>query len=284
MVAALMMIMTVELGRYGIWRTAALLTPELARDIEALGYGAIWVGGSPPADLRDVEALLAATTDIAVSTGIVNMWSAPAAEVAASYHRIDAAHPGRFLLGVGIGHPEATQEYRSPYPTMVSYLDELDVGGVPVHGRVLAALGPKASTLAAARTVGTHPYLTTTEHTRRIRAQLGAGVLVAPEQTAVVDDDVDRARATARLMVSRYLGLRNYVSNLRTLGFTDDELVDGGSDRLVDALVVQGDVPTAAARLDAHLDAGADHVCVQVLGDADPRPAFGRLAEALRLS
>jgi len=282
--------MTVELGRYGFWRRQAGCTPELAREVEALGYGALWIGGSPPADLTEVEGLLAATDHIAVATGIVNVWASPAAEVAVSYHRIATRYPGRFLLGVGIGHPEATREYTSPYRTVVAYLDTLDEHGVPVVDRALAALGPKMLAVAAERTAGAHPYLTTPDHTRTARGQLGAGVLLAPEQTAVVkvgtDGDAAAARATARAWLGRYLGLRNYVANLRTLGFTDADLADGGSDRLVDALVTQGDAAAVAARLDEHLAAGADHVCVQVLdhgGNADPLPALRGLAEALKL-
>jgi probable F420-dependent oxidoreductase len=274
--------MGVELGRYGVWARESALDPELARDIEAMGYGAIWVGGSPPADLTDVEALLAGTERIAVATGIVNMWAADAGELAASYHRIAAAHPGRFLLGVGIGHPEATTEYRSPFTTIVSYLDALDAAGVPAGGRALAALGPKVLDVAAARTAGAHPYLTTPAHTREARGRLGAGVLLAPEQTAVIDTDAGRARATGRSMVKRYLGLRNYVTNLRKLGFTGDDVAGEGSDRLIDALVATGDGAAVAARLDAHLTAGADHVCVQVLGD-DPRGQLRTLAAALPL-
>ena len=240
--------------------------------MEALGYGAIWVGGSPPADLTEVEGLLAATDHIAVATGIVNMWASPAAEVAASYHRIAARYPGRFLLGVGIGHPEATREYTTPYRTIVSYLDTLDEHGVPVADRALAALRPKALAVAAERTAGTHPYLTTPDHTRTAREQIGDGVLLAPEQTAVLTAGADtaQARATARAWLGRYLGLRNYVANLRWLGFTDADLDGGGSDRLVDALVTRGDAAAVAARLDEHLAAGADHVCVQVL-PPDPR-------------
>lgn len=275
-------IMSVELGRYGVWARQDQLDAGLARDVEAMGYGAIWVGGSPPADLTDVEALLAATERIAVATGIVNMWAADADEVAASYHRIAAAHPGRFLLGVGIGHPEATREYRSPFATIVSYLDALDAAGVPVEGRALAALGPKVLDVAAARTAGAHPYLTTPDHTREARERVGAGVLLAPEQTAVVESDPDRARATGRAMVARYLRLRNYVSNLRKLGFSEEDVAGEGSDRLVDALVATGDGPAVAARLDEHVTAGADHVCVQVLGD-DPRAQLRALAEALAL-
>jgi probable F420-dependent oxidoreductase len=280
--------MSVELGRYGFWRRLSGFTPELAREIEALGYGALWIGGSPPADLTEVEGLLAATDRIAVATGIVNMWASPAAEVADSYHRIASRYPGRFLLGVGIGHPEATREYTSPYQTMVAYLDVLDEHEVPIADRVLAALRPKALALAAERTAGTHPYLTTPDHTRTAREQIGAGVLLAPEQTAVIATDADReeARATARGWIGRYLGLRNYVANLRSLGFTEADVADGGSDRLVDALVTQGDAAAVAARLDEHLAAGADHVCLQVLGSGDgedPLPALRGVAEALSL-
>jgi probable F420-dependent oxidoreductase len=262
------------------------LTPALAAEIEAAGYGAIWVGGSPPADLRGVEELLAGTEHIAVATGVVNMWTSPAAEVAESYHRIAAAYPGRFLLGVGIGHPEATAEYRSPYATILAYLDELDAGQVPKEGRALAALGPKVLAVSAERTAGAHPYLTTPEHTRTARELIGEGVLLAPEQKVVLETDPERARSIGRPAVARpYLGLRNYTSNLRTLGYTDADLADGGSDRLIDALVAHGDPATVAARLTEHLDAGADHVCAQILTepDGDPVPALRALAEALEL-
>src|SRR5579863_9527267 len=158
--------MTIELGRIGIWRHASGLTPDVVAEVEELGYGAIWVGGSPDGDLGVVENLLATTDHITVATGIVNVWKDDAATVAASYHRIAARHADRFLLGLGIGHPEATQEYRQPYATLVSYLDELDDLGVPPEARVLAALGPKVLALAAQRTAGAHPYLVTPAYTR----------------------------------------------------------------------------------------------------------------------
>jgi probable F420-dependent oxidoreductase len=274
--------MTVELGRFGVWRTAAGLGPELAVEIERLGYGAIWIGGSPGADLALAESMLAGTERIAVATGVVNMWTAPADAVAESYHRIESRYPGRFLLGVGIGHPEATREYRSPYATIVDYLDRLDAAEVPMMGRALAALGPKVLRVAAERTAGAHPYLTTPEHTRQARELVGPDVLLAPEHFVVLDEDAERARALGRPTVRRYLGLRNYTSNLRRLGFTDDDLAGAGSDRLVDALVAHGSAESVADRLAAHLDAGADHVCAQVLGDGDPRPALRELAAALR--
>jgi len=278
--------MTIEPGRIGIWRRRSELTPRLAKEVEALGYGAIWIGASPPADLFLAQELLDATTHLAVATGIVNMWSAPAVDVAASYHRIAAAHPGRFLLGVGIGHPEATQEYRSPYDTIVDYLDVLDAEGVPVEDRVLAALGPKVLALAAERTAGAHPYLTTPEHTRRAREILGEGPLLAPEQKVVLDTDAVAARALGRPAVDRpYLHLRNYTSNLKRLGWADADIADGGSDALIDALVVHGDAATVAAGIRAHLAAGADHVCLQLLTPpaADPLPGLRALATALDL-
>jgi probable F420-dependent oxidoreductase len=277
--------MTVAPGQYGIWVGGGQLTPDLAVTIEALGYGAVWIGGSPPADLELPESLLAATEGLVVATGIVNMWGSPAPEVAASYRRIAERYPDRFLLGVGIGHPEAVGEYKKPYATIVEYLDDLDAGGVPVEGRALAALGPQVLAVARDRTAGAHPYLTTPRHTREARRILGEGPLLAPEQKVVLDTDVERARAIGREKVSNpYLKLTNYRSNLIREGFTEQDL-DTASDALVDALAVHGDPATVAAGLTAHLDAGADHVCAQVLvrDDAEYVPALSSLAEALEL-
>ncbi|MFA1541761.1 LLM class F420-dependent oxidoreductase [Actinomadura monticuli] len=271
----------IELGRLGIWRPWNALDPELAKDVEDLGYGTIWIGGSPRGDLRIAERLLAGTDRIVIATGIVNMWATPAEEVAASTRRLREAYGDRFLLGVGIGHPEATREYRSPYETIVGYLDALDAAGVPAEWRVLAALGPKVLRLAAERTAGAHPYFTTPEHTREARETLGAGPLLVPEQKVVLDTDVARAGATAREAARMYLGLRNYVGNFKRLGFTDADVADGGGDALIDALIAQGDAAALAARVRGHLDAGADQVAVQVLGDGDPRPALRAIAEAL---
>jgi probable F420-dependent oxidoreductase len=276
--------MAVAPGRYGIWAVGDQLTPELAARIEQLGYGAIWIGSAPP-DLRLAESLLDATERVAVATGIVNMWSSSPSEVAASYARVAGRYPGRFLLGVGIGHPEATGEYRNPYATIVSYLDELDAGGVPVEGRALAALGPKVLALARDRTAGAHPYLTTPQHTREARGILGAGKLLAPEQKVVLDTDVERARALGREKVRNpYLKLSNYRRNLLRIGFTEEDL-DTASDALVDALVVHGDAATVVAGLTAHLDAGADHVCAQILvrEEAEYVPALTALAASLEL-
>jgi probable F420-dependent oxidoreductase len=275
-----------ELGRYGVFGHTTVLTTARARVVESLGYGTIWQGGSPPADLRHAEALLDATSTLKVATGIVNVWTADAAEVARSYHRIEAAHPGRFLLGIGVGHPEAIATYHSPYETLVEYLDVLDAEGVPAERRILAALGPRVLRLAAARTAGAHPYLVTPEHTRRARAILGSGPVLAPEQKVVLDTDPARARAIGRPRVQRpYLGLVNYTSNLRRLGWSDDDLRDGGSDALIDALVAHGSAAQVAARLHEHLDAGADHVCLQLLTgpDSDLLAGYRALATALKL-
>jgi len=277
--------MTVAPGRYGIWAGGAQLTPELATTIERLGYGAVWIGGSPPADLELPESLLAATDRLVVATGIVNMWGSPAPEVAASYLRIADRYPDRFLLGVGIGHPEAVKEYKKPYATIVDYLDELDAGGVPIAGRALAALGPKVLAVARDRTAGAHPYLTTPRHTAEARAILGDGPLLAPEQKVVLDTDVERARAIGREKVRNpYLKLTNYRNNLLREGFTEEDL-DTASDAVVDALAIHGDAASVAAGLTAHLDAGADHVCAQVLvgDDAEYVTALTTLAEALGL-
>ncbi|MEV0291182.1 MULTISPECIES: LLM class F420-dependent oxidoreductase [unclassified Kribbella] len=275
--------MAVELGRFGVWHGPQHWGPELAAGLEQAGYGALWLGGSPDAGLRDAEVLLASTNSVAVGTSIVNMWKSPAADVAASYHRLEDEHPGRFLLGVGIGHPERTGEYKSPYDTIVGYLDELDDGKVPADRRALAALGPKVLQVAGSRTAGALPYLTTPEHTREARRTLGGGVLLAPEHGIVLETDDEIARTTARDYLASYLQLRNYRSNLKRLGFTDADLDDGGSDRLVDALVLHGSAVEIAEGLKAHLDAGADHVAVQQLGreGIDLLPGYEALATVL---
>jgi len=275
--------MSIELGAVGISRVPSGLTPEVVTEVEALGYGTIWVSGSPPGDLDVVERLLASTEHIVLATGIVNAWKDDAATVGTSYHRITARYPGRFLLGLGIGHPEATREYQHPYAKLVSYLDQLDDLKVPAGGRVLAALGPRVLRLSAERAAGAHPYLVTPEHTRQARQILGDGPLLAPEQKLVLETDPERARAIGRSRVQDPLGLANYVSNLRRLGWTDADLAGGGSDALIDALAVHGDAAAIARGVTAHLEAGADHVAVQVL-NPDPLPALRALAGQLRLT
>ncbi|WP_264916529.1 LLM class F420-dependent oxidoreductase, partial [Mycobacterium kiyosense] len=252
-----------DLGRFGSFGRG--VTPQQAREIEALGYGAVWVGGSPPAELDWVEPILEATNTLQVATGIVNIWTAAAAPVAESFHRIDKAYPGRFLLGIGVGHPEAHTEYRKPYDALVEYLDQLDEFGVPKNRRVVAALGPQVLKLSARRSAGAHPYLTTPEHTARARELIGPQAFLAPEHKVVLTTDPEQARAVGRKALGIYLNLANYLNNWKRLGFTDDDVAKPGSDRLVDAVVAYGTTDAVAARLREHLDAGADHVPVQVL-------------------
>jgi probable F420-dependent oxidoreductase len=269
------------LGKLGVWRRGAA-EPRFAAEVEQLGYDAIWWGGSPAADLALPEALLDATSTITVGTSIVNIWREPAERVAQSYHRIAAKHPGRFLLGVGVGHPEHDQRFAKPYDALVGYLDVLAEHGVPSDRTLLAALGPKVLGLAARRTAGSLPYLVTPRHTRQARELVGADSLIIPEQKLVFDADRDHARQVARAELTRYFRLQNYVSNLRRLGFTDEDFAQGGSDRLVDELAAHGDVGTLAAAVTAHLDTGADQVAVRMLGD-DPLPGLRALAKEFDL-
>lgn len=257
-----------DLGRFGVW-TGSPVTPEQAVDIEKLGYGSVWVGASPAADLEFVEPILEKTQNLQVATGIVNIWTAEAGEVAKSYHRIEKAFPGRFLLGVGVGHPEHTQEYTKPYQALVEYLDALDAAKVPTSRMVIAALGPKVLQLSAQRSAGAHPYLTTPVHTGQARELLGPTVFLAPEHKVVLTDDAEAARKIGRETVDFYLGLSNYVNSWKRLGFTDEDLNRPGSDRFIDAVVAYGSPDEIAARLSEHHAAGADHVAIQVLGGSD---------------
>jgi probable F420-dependent oxidoreductase len=272
-----------DLGRFGVW-TFGAPKPEQAVEIEKLGYGAVWIGGSPAGDLNYVDPILEATDSLQVATGIVNVWTADAAEVADAYHRVEAAYPGRFLLGIGIGHPEHTEEYRKPYDVLVEYLDALDAAKVPTSRMVVAALGPKVLKLAAKRSAGAHPYLTTPEHTAKAHALIGNTVYLAPEHKVVLTTDAEEARAIGRETVDFYLNLSNYLNNWKRLGFTDDDIAKPGSDKLIDAVVAHGTPEAIAARLNEHLDAGADHVSIQVLGGPDKLvPTLTALAGPLGL-
>ena len=273
-----------DVGRYGVW-TGGPPKPEQAVEIEKLGYGAIWVGLSPAAELKFAEPILEATDSITLATGIVNIWASPAQQVADSYHRVEEAYPGRFLLGVGVGHREHTEEYQNPYDALVEYVGVLDELRVPTSRRVIAALGPKVLKLAAQRSAGAHPYLTTPEHSALARELVGKTVLLAPEHKVVLSTDPNEAREIGRKAVDFYLGLSNYLNNWKRLGFTDDDLARPGSDRLIDAVVAHGSAEEVAGRLDLHLQAGADHVAIQVLGGWDRLiPTLTELAGPLGLN
>lgn len=272
-----------DLGRFGTFGLG--VSPQQATEIEALGYGAVWVGGSPAAELDWVEPILATTSTLQVATGIVNIWTADAGPVAESFHRIEAAHPGRFLLGIGVGHPEAHQQYRKPIDALIEYLDRLDEYGVPRGRRVVAALGPRVLKLSAARSAGAHPYLTTPEHTARARELIGPEAFLAPEHKVVLTTDPDTARATGRKALDVYLNLANYLNSWKRLGFSDQDVAKPGSDHLVDSVVAYGTPEQIAARVTEHLEAGADHVPVQVLtSPAKLVPALAELAGPLGLA
>ena len=276
----------VDLGKIGVWTSYRPFgierAGEAAKLVEQLGYGTWWVGGSPR--VPDVRPILEATSSLVAATGILNVWANDPAEAAAADASVRAEFPGRFMLGIGIGHREATSDYHKPLVTMRAFLDGLDASEAPppVDGRCLAALGPKMLELAGERTAGTHSYFVTVEHTRAARERLGPGKLVAPELACVVDTDAGRAKATARHYAQLYLGLRNYVQNLLRFGFNEDDVANGGSDRLIDAVIPQGSAEQIAEVVHAHLDAGADHVCVQPLGEEGiPRNAWTTLAKVL---
>jgi probable F420-dependent oxidoreductase len=251
-------------------------------EIEALGFGALWIGGSP--SLAQVRPFLEATATLPVATGILNVWKHEPSDVAAGHAELTRAFPGRFLLGIGVGHPEVTSDYTRPLATMRAFFDGLDAADPPVprDQRLAAALGPKMLDLAAERSLGTHPYFTTPEHTRFARERVGPDALVAPELAVVVEPDAERAREAARGYAGIYLEKSNYTRNLLRFGFTERDVADGGSDRLIDAVVPHGSAGQIAEAVTAHLEAGADHVCLQPLGHG-PAPAedYRALAGAL---
>ncbi|TMB14181.1 MAG: LLM class F420-dependent oxidoreductase [Deltaproteobacteria bacterium] len=288
-----------DLGRVGIWTFAFELQPaarvrEAAAEIEGLGYGAIWIPEALGREaLSHAAVLLAATRRIPVATGIANIWARDAMAMAAGQKTLAEAWPGRFLLGIGVSHAPIVgmrgHGYDRPLTFMRQYLDAMDAAiyNAPPPAaapRVIGALAPKMLALAAERTEGAHPYFVPPEHTRRARAALGPGKLLAPEQAVVLERDATVARGVARRHMQMYLQLPNYVNNLRRLGFGDDDLQRGGSDRLVDAIVAWGDVGAVVDRVRAHHEAGADHVCIQVLpreATALPVPEWQTLAAAL---
>lgn len=283
-------------GRIGIWSPAlrsqdaegAALIADAVAELDDLGFGTVWLGGSP--SVADARKVVQATRRITVATGILSLWDHDASTVAAETAQVEKEAPGRFVLGIGVSHSALAPQYAKPYSAMVAYLDELDAAPEPVPAprRVLAALGPKMLRLAADRAAGAHPYLVTAEHTAQARAALGSEALLAPELKVVLDSDLERARGTARETLAMYLRLPNYTDNLLRLGFAEEDFADGGSNRLLDALFALGDAETVKARLDDYYAAGADHVALQALdggGRADlPRAQWRELAGALGLT
>jgi probable F420-dependent oxidoreductase len=290
----------VDMGRVGIWQGVFDAHPMRdaqagARLIEELGFPSMWL---PEAVGRDPfvtsSLLLSATENLKVATGIANIYARDPMTMAAGQKTLAEAFPARFLLGLGVSHAPIVaglrkHDYGKPYSYMVDYLDRMDaslfmaVGPQQEPGRVLAALGPKMLELAATRANGSHPYFTTPEHTAEARQVTGPDVLLAPEQMCVLSTDAADARRIARLSTKRYLELPNYWNNLLRLGFTDDDRDNGGSDRLVDAVVAWGTPQQIADRVKQHHDAGADHVCVQVLRDDRliPEREWRELAQVL---
>jgi probable F420-dependent oxidoreductase len=275
-----------ELTKFGIWSSLRGVEEPERREavelVEQLGFGVFWVGASPR--LSTMRPLLAATDQLVIATGIVNVWNYEPAELAAEFWELDADFPDRLLLGIGIGHPEATSEYQKPLAKMRSFLDGLATAERPVprERMTVAALGPKMLDLSFERTLGTHPYFTPPAHTKFARERLGPNALVAPELAVVVDDDHLSAKIAAREYAHFYLGLSNYTRNLLRFGFTEDDLENGGSERLIDEIVPQGSAAQLAPAVQSHLDAGADHVCVQVVGvHGVPADQWRALGQAL---
>ena len=276
--------------RYGDPAQAA----DWAAEIESLGYSAVWIPDTGGDLFGSMANLLGSTARLTVASGILNIWMQDAADSARRHRQLVTEFGPRVLVGLGVSHAPLIDQvrepgmFRKPLAKTAAYLDELDAAtpALPVDDRVLAALGPKMLALARDRSAGAHPYLVAPEHTADARVILGPGKLLAPEQGVVLETDPDRAREIARKNIAHYFGLPNYVNNWRRYGFTDADVTAPGSDRLVDAIIAWGDETAIAARVQKHRDAGADHVCIQVLIDRDdlasvPLEEWRRLAPAL---
>jgi probable F420-dependent oxidoreductase len=273
------------IGRVGVWLGPIALAPAAEeraaiRRIEQLGYGAAWFGEAP--NNREAMAhaglLLGATGRLIVATGIANIWARDATAAINGANTLNEGYAERFMLGLGVSHAPAVRarghEYAKPLTAMRTYLEAIEehTYAAPAPARpspiVLAALRPKMLELAREKTAGAHPYFVPPSHTARAREILGPQPLLAPEQVVVLEPDPSRAREIGRRHMAVYLTLPNYVNNLRTLGFDDADFADGGSDKLVDAIVAWGDEDAIAGRVREHLDAGADHVAVQAYADS----------------
>jgi len=276
-------------GTLGVWLRRQM-GPErlvaLAREAEELGYDTVWIsGGGTPGVFDLVADVLSGTSRVKVATGIANIWVETPQSVTEAWHRLEDTHPGRAYVGLGISHSRLVdgmpgQTYAKPLARTTSYLDELDAlpDALPADRRLLAALGPRMCALAAERSLGTHPYLVTTSNTAAARAGVGGEAVVAPELGVVLDPDLGSARAQARSALSYYLDLPTYSNNWMRSGFTQADIENGGSDALFDEVVALGSLEQVEARIAAHRAAGADHVCIQALGERDPLEIFRVLA------
>jgi len=265
-----------EIGTIGVWRGKRHGTSGLD-EIESLGFGAFWIGGSPSVD--EARAYVEASSTIPVITSILNIWQHDPTVVGPQASKLREDSGGRFTLGIGVGHPEATSDYKRPLKALREFFDGLDL---PRDEVIAAAIGPKSLDLAKERSLGTNPYFVTPDHTRFARERLGEGPVLAPELAVVLEEDVETARKHAREFAKTYLGLTNYTSNLLKFGFTEADIENGGSDRLIDAVIPHGSVGEIADAVRAHLEAGADHVCIQVLGHGShPSDDYRALAAEL---
>ena len=276
-----------EFGEIGTWTSFRQIgeenAGEAARAAEAAGYGTFWLGGSPR--LSQVRPLLEGAERIVVGTSIVNIWGYEPADLAREYAELEADFPGRTCVGIGVGHPEATSDYKRPLTALETFLDGIDTSAepIPADRRIIAALAPKMLAMSARRSLGTIPYFTSVDHTRWAREQIGPDALLLAELACVLDEDVERARATARRYAQLYLGLTNYTNALLAHGFGRADIEDGGSDRLIDHIVPHGTAADVARVAVAHREAGADHVAFQPLGaEGVPAEDWRHLAAAMR--
>jgi probable F420-dependent oxidoreductase len=273
-------------GDFGAWTSYRRIgkdnAGEAARAVEAAGLGTLWMGGSPR--LEEMRPLLEGSETLVVGTSIVNIWGYDPADLVREYAALEADFPGRLCVGIGVGHPEATSDYKRPLTNLEAFLDGIDSAAapIPVDRRIIAALGPKMLAMSKVRSLGTIPYFTSVDHTRFSRQAVGPDALVIPEIACVLDEDVERARATAREYAALYLGLSNYTNALLERGFEGADIEDGGSDRLIDHVIPHGTAEDIAAAARAHVEAGADHVALQTIGgEGIPADEWSKLAAAL---
>jgi probable F420-dependent oxidoreductase len=284
-----------DLGKVGVWSTALRFgDPEAidkaAAEVDEMGYGAIWVpGGIDDQVLNDIGRMLKSTKNTVLATGIINLWKQEAKDVAGWFNALSDEHKNRVMLGIGISHgPLIGENWNKPVARTRQYLDELEAAGMDMDKACLAALGPKMMALSGERTAGAHPYLTTPEHTAEARKILGSGKLLAPEQGVIFESGREKIREIAKAGLSNYLQLPNYCNNWKRLGFTQEDDLDPVSDRFIDAIFAHSSTGAMAERVKAHHDAGADHVCIQVIAGGmgsgtleDELGRFRELADAL---